>query len=89
MIFGQILLGSLGLAASYYSIYVKKQHAKNPKYKAMCDLGPNASCTKVLTSQYGSGFGITGALFGKQSMLNQSNGLLGMLFYTLQILIGK
>ena len=55
----------------------------------MCDLGPNASCTKVLTSQYGSGFGITGALFGKQSMLNQSNGLLGMLFYTLQILIGK
>ena len=51
MIIEQVLLGLAGLAASYYSIYVKQQHAKNPKYKALCDLGPNASCTKVLTSQ--------------------------------------
>jgi hypothetical protein len=51
MIVEQVLLGLAGLAASYYSIYVKKQVAKNPKYKALCDLGPNASCTKVLTSQ--------------------------------------
>lgn len=51
MIIDQVLLGLLGLAASYYTIYVKQQHAKNPKYKAMCDIGPNASCTKVLTSQ--------------------------------------
>ena len=51
MIVDQVLLGLLGLAASYYTIYVKQQHAKNPKYKALCDIGPNASCTKVLTSQ--------------------------------------
>jgi vitamin-K-epoxide reductase (warfarin-sensitive) len=88
MIVEQVLLGLAGLAASYYSIYVKNQHAKNPKYKALCDLGPNASCTKVLTSQYGSGFGITSILFGKQSMMNQSNGILGMIFYSLQIFFG-
>jgi len=51
MIVDQVLLGLAGLGASYYSIYVKKQHEKNPKYKAMCDLGPNASCTRVLTSE--------------------------------------
>jgi len=39
--------------------------------------------------RYGSGFGITGKLFGKKSMMNQSNGVLGMLFYSLQILFGK
>jgi len=51
MIVGQVLLGLAGLGASAYSVYVKNQHAKNPKYKALCDLGPNASCTRVLTSQ--------------------------------------
>lgn len=51
MIVEQVLLGFAGVAASLYSFYVKKQHEKNPKYKAMCDIGPNASCTKVLTSK--------------------------------------
>ena len=51
MIVEQVLLGVLGVIASLYTFYVKKQHEKNPKYKAMCDLGPNASCTKVLTSK--------------------------------------
>jgi hypothetical protein len=51
MIVDQVLLGLLGLGVSYYSIYVKQQHKKNPKYKALCDFGPNASCTRVLTSQ--------------------------------------
>ena len=43
----------------------------------------------MMDSRYGSGFGITGALFGKKSMMNQSNGVLGMIFYSLQILFGK
>lgn len=51
MIVNQILLGILGVIASLYSFYVKKQHEKNPKYKAICDLGPNASCSRVLTSE--------------------------------------
>jgi hypothetical protein len=53
MIVGQVLLGIAGLGVAYYSIYVKKQLAKNPKYKAICDLGPNASCSRVLSSKYG------------------------------------
>ncbi|UJR32097.1 hypothetical protein I4U23_019565 [Adineta vaga] len=88
MIVEQVLLGIAGIIASLYSFYVKKQHEKNPKYKAMCDIGPNASCTKVLTSKYGTGFGIAGTLFGKNSKLNASNGNLGIIFYSLQILFG-
>jgi uncharacterized membrane protein len=51
MITGQVLLGIAGLIASLYTFYVKKQHQKNPKYKALCDFGPNASCSRVLTSK--------------------------------------
>jgi hypothetical protein len=39
--------------------------------------------------RYGYGFGVTSALFGKKSMMNQSNGFLGMFFYALQIIFGK
>ncbi|CAF0877501.1 unnamed protein product [Rotaria sordida] len=88
MIVSQVLLGITGVIASLYSFYVKKQHEKNPKYKALCDLGPNASCTRVLTSKYGTGFGITGILFGKNSKMNASNGVLGMIYYILQIIFG-
>lgn len=51
MIVAQVLLGITGLITSLYTFYVKKQHDKNPKYKAMCDIGPNASCSRVLTSK--------------------------------------
>jgi uncharacterized membrane protein len=51
MIVDQVLLGLAGFSAALYSYYVKVQHQKNPKYKALCDLGPNASCTRVLTSE--------------------------------------
>jgi uncharacterized membrane protein len=51
MIIGQVLLGIAGLGASVYGYYVKQQHKKNPKYKALCDIGPNISCSKVLTSK--------------------------------------
>ncbi|CAF1615669.1 unnamed protein product [Rotaria sp. Silwood1] len=88
MIVDQVLLGIAGFITCIYTFYVKKQHDKNPKYRALCDLGPNASCTRVLTSKYGTGFGITDALFGKNSKMNASNGNLGMIFYILQIIFG-
>lgn len=39
--------------------------------------------------RYGTGFGITGILFGKNSKMNASNGTLGAIFYVLQIVFGK
>jgi hypothetical protein len=51
MIVGQVLLGIAGFGVTLYAYYVKNQHKKNPKYKALCDFGPNASCSRVLTSK--------------------------------------
>jgi hypothetical protein len=44
---------------------------------------------EIVYIRYGSGFGITGALFGKNSKMNASNGILGMVFYILQIIFGE
>ncbi len=51
MIIRQVLLSIAGLGVTFYAYYIERQHKKNPKYKALCDLGPNASCSKVLTSK--------------------------------------
>jgi len=51
MIVGQVVLGAADLGLTLYAYYVKQQHKKNPKYKALCDCGPNASCSRVLTSK--------------------------------------
>ncbi|CAF1289292.1 unnamed protein product [Rotaria sordida] len=88
MIVGQILLGTTGLIVSLYAYYVKQQLRKNPKYKALCDLGPNTSCTKALSSRYGNGFGLASSLFGENSMMNASNINLGIGFYIAQIIFG-
>ncbi|CAF1496859.1 unnamed protein product, partial [Adineta steineri] len=88
MIVGQVLLGLAGLGLTCYAYYVKQQHKKNPKYKALCDLGPNASCSRVLTSKYGIGLGLTTKLFGENSIMNASNVNLGIVLYILQIIFG-
>lgn len=51
MIVGQVLWALAGFCLTLYAYYVKNQHKKNPKYKALCDFGPNASCSRVLTSK--------------------------------------
>ncbi|CAF1442372.1 unnamed protein product [Rotaria sp. Silwood1] len=88
MIIGQVLLGLTGLGLSIYAYYVKQQLKKNPKYKALCDLGPNISCTKAFSSKYGTGFGLSSSLFGENSIMNASNVNFGIGFYIFQIISG-
>lgn len=46
------ILSFFGILIALYSYYVKVSYYKNPaKYKAVCDLSENISCTKVLTSE--------------------------------------
>ncbi|CAF3646164.1 unnamed protein product [Rotaria sp. Silwood1] len=89
MIIGQVLLGLTGLGLSIYAYYVKQQLKKNPKYKALCDLGPNISCTKAFSSKYGTGFGLSSSLFGENSIMNASNVNFGIGFYIFQIMSGE
>lgn len=39
--------------------------------------------------RYGRGFGLIGPIFGHESALNQPNGILGIIFYTLVAVLGK
>ncbi|CAF0719632.1 unnamed protein product [Brachionus calyciflorus] len=80
------IFSSIGLLIALYSYYVKVKYLKNPnQFRAWCDINDKMSCSKVITSKYGSGFGIVGKLFGENSSLNVSNSLLGGVFYGLQI----
>ncbi len=45
-------LSLIGVLIAAYSYYVKVSYYKNPtKYKALCDLNENISCTRVLISE--------------------------------------
>lgn len=39
--------------------------------------------------RWGRGFGLLGSIFGKDGVLNQPNSVFGLIFYILQLLLGK
>lgn len=84
----RVLLCVFGLALSVYALHVELSRESNPDYRAMCDLGESVSCSKVFTSRWGRGFGLAQFIVDKDSLLNQPNSLLGILFYTLQMGLG-
>ncbi len=53
----------IGFALSLYAIYVRYR-ARDPKYKAVCELGEKANCKKVLTSDYGVTLGVPNGFWG-------------------------
>lgn len=59
-----IALAALGVAASVAALYVHYRLAVDPAYTSFCDVSETVSCEAVLTSQYGSLFGIPVAAFG-------------------------
>ncbi|XP_064593742.1 vitamin K epoxide reductase complex subunit 1-like [Zonotrichia leucophrys gambelii] len=73
-----------GAALSVYALHVEHQAAKDPSYRAACDLGPSVSCTRVFSSRWGRGLGLLEHLVGRDSALNVPNGAIGLLFYLLQ-----
>ncbi|XP_014876772.1 vitamin K epoxide reductase complex subunit 1 [Poecilia latipinna] len=84
----RIVLGLLGLVLSVYALHVELSRERDPEYRAMCDLGESVSCSKVFTSRWGRGFGLVQFFVAKDSVLNQPNSVLGILFYTLQMGLG-
>ncbi|XP_067391376.1 vitamin K epoxide reductase complex subunit 1 [Emydura macquarii macquarii] len=84
----RLALCALGLALSVYALHVETSRERDPGYRAMCDLSPSVSCSKVFTSRWGRGFGLVEDLLGKHSVFNQPNSIFGIVFYTLQTLLG-
>uniref|UniRef100_A0A8C3HIG4 vitamin-K-epoxide reductase (warfarin-sensitive) n=1 Tax=Chrysemys picta bellii TaxID=8478 RepID=A0A8C3HIG4_CHRPI len=85
----RLVLCALGLALSVYALHVESSRERDPGYRAMCDLSPSVSCSKVFTSRWGRGFGLVEDLLGKHSVFNQPNSLFGIVFYILQTLLGN
>src|SRR5688572_1872854 len=59
-----VVLASLALAASVASLYVHYQMLADPSYTSFCDVSETVSCEAVLTSRYGSVFGVPVAAGG-------------------------
>ncbi|CAG5907222.1 unnamed protein product [Menidia menidia] len=84
----RVFLCLFGVVLSVYALHVELSRERDPDYRAMCDLGESVSCSKVFTSRWGRGFGLVQFLLPKDSLLNQPNSVLGILFYTLQMALG-
>ncbi len=59
-----VVFASLALAASVASLYVHYQMLADPSYSSFCDISESVSCEAVLTSQYGSVYGVPVAAGG-------------------------
>uniref|UniRef100_A0A8C3V1R6 vitamin-K-epoxide reductase (warfarin-sensitive) n=1 Tax=Catharus ustulatus TaxID=91951 RepID=A0A8C3V1R6_CATUS len=77
-----------GAALSLYALHVEHNAARDPSYRAACDLAPSVSCTRVFSSRWGRGLGLVEPVLGKDSAVNVPNGAVGLLFYLLQGLLG-
>jgi vitamin-K-epoxide reductase (warfarin-sensitive) len=65
-----VLLSLCGFGLSLYAYRLERALAANPEYKPACELSDRISCTKPILSEYGSILGV-------------SNGILGLLFYSM------
>ncbi|MBI2828154.1 MAG: thioredoxin domain-containing protein [Acidobacteria bacterium] len=59
-----VALATLALATSVASLYVHYQMLADPTYTSFCDVSETVSCEAVLTSRYGSVFGVPVAVGG-------------------------
>jgi len=59
-----LVLTALGLIASTYGLYVHYRLQSDPTYVSVCEVNESVSCQQVLTSQYGSVFGVPVAAGG-------------------------
>jgi protein-disulfide isomerase/uncharacterized membrane protein len=59
-----IALAVVGFAASVAALYVHYRLAADPSYTSFCDVSETVNCEAVLTSQYGSLFGVPVAAGG-------------------------
>jgi len=59
-----VVLASLAFAASVASLYVHYQMLADPAYTSFCDVSETVSCEAVMTSRYGSVFGVPVAVGG-------------------------
>ncbi|MCF7847094.1 MAG: hypothetical protein K9M51_03655 [Candidatus Gracilibacteria bacterium] len=60
----QLFLSILGFALSASALWIHIRSQQKKRFRAWCDLGRNASCTRVFGSRYGKILGIPNPVFG-------------------------
>ena len=79
------ILCLVGIGLSLYAFYVETRKNSDPSYRAACDINEGMSCSRVLTSRWGRGFG----LFASSSPLNLPDSLYGLAYYCLSLLLNQ
>ena len=59
-----LVFTALGFLASTYGLYVHYRLQSDPTYVSVCEVNESVSCQQVLTSEYGSMFGVPVAAGG-------------------------
>ncbi len=75
----------VGISLSLYAFYVETRKINDPSYQAACDLSERMSCSRVLTSRWGRGFG----LLPTDSALNIPDSLFGLIYYCLSLVLNQ
>eukprot|EP01039_Chlorochromonas_danica_P002133 gene2134-2327_t len=73
----------VGIVVAAYAIYIEVETSSESDYEALCDISQEISCTKVLESDYSRMISFLG-IVPKNSVLDQSNAVYGLLFYILE-----
>lgn len=79
------ILCLVGISLSLYAYYVETRKTNDSSYRAACDINERMSCTRVLTSRWGRGFG----LFNPDSPLNLPDSLFGLMYYCLSLVLNQ
>jgi len=79
------ILCLVGISLSLYAFYVETRKISDPSYRAACDINEYMSCSRVLTSRWGRGFG----LFNSDSILNIPDSLFGLIYYCLSLFLNR
>jgi vitamin-K-epoxide reductase (warfarin-sensitive) len=79
------ILCLVGISLSLYAYYVETRKIADPTYQAACDIGERMSCSRVLTSRWGRGFG----LFNPDSFFNIPDSLFGLIYYCLSLILNR
>lgn len=74
-----------GISLALYAFYVETRKTSDPTYRAACDINEGMSCSRVLTSRWGRGFG----LFNSDSIFNLPDSLFGFIYYCLSLILNR
>lgn len=80
-----IICSLIGMGLSFYAFYVETRKSTDPTYRAACDINESMSCSRVLTSRWGRGFGF----LPSDSLFNLPTSIFGLMYYCLTLILNQ